>query len=360
MPKNKSNKIKSKVSKKNIRNKIIVFSLIGMIVLSTVGGVVANITNFNASSSTKTNYESYTKDVDLALNKSTGIEHGLIDKVVEKQNKNDYSLNSILEILGTPIYIAEGSKVISNEKQIEKLLKNYKNQKYNETEKLTELAWKTKDNNLVMTYLATDIKDKSIVVGLSVTDLSLNTNSIVKNDKLKEIDKNFEDFADVKLTLNEFEKKIGKLQPYSIQYPLYYKSEVVKAFSSEEDAKSTMSQKLIRTKNSTIVVYSRNNDIVSLNEILDPQAQISQINKNKQSSFNEAKNNTKLKENEFKSEFKQARLITMEESIGNDNKEVLKTNYIIKDYQGNLYTVTFNDGKVVLFEAKNENADIEK
>ena len=264
--KNKKEKKKklNKKQKKQLMTKVIVIGLVVLMGLSTIAGVATSI--FPQTDT----YTKYNEDVTTALEEAVTVENDTIEKIVQKQTEeNDYTLKSVLDIMGSnPAYISEDSVVTYKTNKVAKLIEEYNKKKYNEDE-FIELAWKTKDNHLVVTYLASDITDKVNVVGLFVNDLGLSSLSTDENDKISKTDKKLEDFADLNLTLEQFEEKVGKLYSYSIQYPLLSDSKVVEDNSTGDNANYLMAQRMIRTNDSTIIVYTKDSTILSINELLD-------------------------------------------------------------------------------------------
>lgn len=342
---------KSKLSRKKKFNKIVVLGMAGLMILSTVGGLVTSL--FPSSSPTITEYNT---DVDLALTQVEGIDEDKIEKVVNKHIENDYTLKTMIDILGeNPVYIAKGYDVTSEDDEVTKLIDKYVNKKsYKNTSDLIELAWKTNKNKIITTYLASDITEKVNVVGLFITDNGLDMTTIDKNENVSKTELAFEEFADVKQTLTELESKTGKTYSYSTKYPLLKNSEIVKENSKDADISAVVSQRLLRTSNSTIVVHVRDNNILSVTEMPDNYDKIANF---EEKLIKEAKENKSLKEDDFKETFKNAKLVGIEEV--EDSGSVLTT-YLIKDKKDNVYNVAFENGKVSTFEGGAEETETSK
>lgn len=350
--KNKKKKL-TKKQKQQRMTKAIVIGLVGIMGLSTVAGVVTSIFP-QKDASTK-----YNEDVTTAIEQAVEVENDTIEKIVQKQTEEkDYTLKTVLDIMGdNPAYIAEDSVVTYKEDKVDKLIEKYNNKKYDKND-FIELAWKTKDDHLVVTYLASDITDKVNVVGLFVNDLGLSSLAVGDNEKIAKTDKKLEDFADLNLTLEQFEEKVGKLYPYSIQYPLLAESEVVKANSQEDNAKSLIAQRMITTDNSTIIVYTKDNTIKSIDEVLNTYDALVKVDEETFKKLNDTKD---LKEEDFLKMVEKAKLIGIEKAehthkedeSKEDHKDIIQTNYLIKNASGENYLVGFDNGVKSMLQAVN-------
>lgn len=331
------NKQKAKPNKRKMMNKIIVFTMAGMMLLSTVAGTVTTLMSSND------NYETYLEKTELALEQATKVKNDTIGKIVEKQTKDkDYSLDTMIDLFGSnPAYISLDYKVYSDNDKVEKQLDKLKNKKYSEDD-MIELVWKTDDDNLVTTYIASDIKDEVKVVGLLVNDLSITASSIKDNKKVSKTDTKFEDIANLDLSLAQIEEKVGSLHTYNIQYPLLAESKTVQnSLTEKDDAKYLMANKMVRTENSTIVVSTKDDKVLSIREVLDNYDKITKLDKE---TFTKVSENEKLKEEEFLSLVKEAKLTSVELVENEDNKSVKQNSYLIKDSEGEVNSIVFKDG----------------
>lgn len=332
------NKQKAKPNKKKMMNKIIVFTMAGMMLLSTVAGTVTTLMNSG------NDYATYLEKTDLALEQATKVKDDVIEKIVEKQTKDkDYSLDTMIDLFkSNPAYISLDYKVYYDDAKVEKQLDKLKNKKYSEDD-MIELVWKTDDDNLVTTYIASDMKeDKIKVVGLLVNDLSITTSSIKDNKKVSKTETKFEDIANLDLTIAEIEEKVGSLHTYNVQYPLLAESKTVQDSLAEgEDAKTLMANKMVRTENSTIIVSTKDDKVFAIREVLDSYNKITKLDKETYTKISEDK---KLKEEDFLNTVKDAKLTSVE-LVENDDKKSVKSNtYTIKDSEDKTHVIVFNDG----------------
>lgn len=355
----KETKIKDEVQSTEINKlnndlkkfKIVLGGMATLMTVSLVGGgylLYDKLSNDN-STETTADYKTYTENMEKALKDPTKVKSANIEKLVEKQEKGDYTLQTMIDVLGeNPAYIVQNTYEVTYEKDdVKKVLKNFMNKKsYKDSETLIELVWITDDGKSITTYLASDITDKVNVVGLFVYDETLDSSKIKENDKITKTKLTFDELADVEITLEELEDKVGgTLYHYSIQYPLLKDSEVVKNNSNEEDIESTIKQSVFKNETSSIVVYSRDNDVLSISDVPYDYKEVKAFETD---DVKKAKENEDLTEEEFNKTFEGAKFVALEESSSKEN--ALCKTYLIKDKDDNVYSVGFEDGKLSYFE----------
>lgn len=339
--------------------KIMVGGMATLMTVSLVGGgylLYDKLSNDNDTETTA-DYETYTANLEKALENPSKVKAENIEKLVEKQKKGDYTLQTMIDVLGdNPSYITQNTYEITYEKSdVKKIIKNFMNKKsYKDSESLIELVWITEDGKSITTYLASDMTDKVNIVGLFVYDDALDNSKIQTNDKITKTKLTFEELADVDITLEELEDKVGTLYHYSVQYPLLKDSEIVKTNSSEEDIDSTIKQSVFKNETSSIVVYSRDNDVLSISDVPYEYKDVKSFDKDTVAKYKE---NEDLKEEEFNKTFEGAMFVAIEESSTKEGG-ICKT-YLIKDSDDNVYSVGFENGTVSYFEQYNSSSETE-
>lgn len=363
----KETKINEEVESKDISKlnndlkkfKIVLGGMATLMTVSLVGGgylLYDKLSNDNDTETTA-DYETYTANLEKALENPSKVKAENIEKLVEKQKKGDYTLQTMIDVLGdNPSYITQNTYEITYEKSdVKKIIKNFMNKKsYKDSESLIELVWITEDGKSITTYLASDMTDKVNIVGLFVYDDALDNSKIQTNDKITKTKLTFEELADVDITLEELEDKVGTLYHYSVQYPLLKDSEIVKTNSSEEDIDSTIKQSVFKNETSSIVVYSRDNDVLSISDVPYEYKDVKSFDKDTVAKYKE---NEDLKEEEFNKTFEGAMFVAIEESSTKEGG-ICKT-YLIKDSDDNVYSVGFENGTVSYFEQYNSSSETE-
>ena len=352
----KKNKKEKELSKEDINKlskdlkkfKIIMVGMATVMTASLVGGGILLKDKLSDNTETTKDYTTYTEDVSKAIENATKIDSKKIDELVAKQKEGDYTLQTMIDTLGqNPAYIVQDTYDVAYKKSdVKKIIKNFFNKKsYKDSESLIELVWITDNGKYVSTYLASDITEKVEVIGLFVYDDSIDSSTIKTNNNITETKLTFEELADVELTVEELEDKVGTLYHYSIQYPLLADSEIVQTNSSEEDINSTIKQSVFKNSTGSIVVYSRDNDVLSISDVPYDYSSLKSFDTD---TITKAQENEELTLEEFNKTFKDAKFVAIEES--STDEDVLYKTYLLKDEDDNVYTVGFEDNKVSYFE----------
>ena len=342
-----------KLNKDVKKFKTIIVGMATVLTASVLGGGYLLVDKLNSDSKTETTADvtTYNTNIETAIKEAKKVKASTIDELVEKQAKGDYTLKTMIDTLGeNPAYIATGFNVTYNSKDVQKLINDYtKKQSYKDSEDLITLVWIADNGKSITTYLATDMTDEVNVVGLFVSDDTLDITNVKTNENISKTTLKFEDFADVTLTVEELEDKVGELYHYSVQYPLLADSEVVKANSNEADIKATVTQSIFLTDTGAISVFSRENDVLSISDMPFDQKSIATFETDV---IKKAQENEDLTRTEFLKTFEGATHVAVEESIEKEGD--LFTAYLIKDKDDNVYTVAFEADKLSYFEGGEE------
>lgn len=340
MGKEKNKKDTNKHINKGSENKkghnAIVYTMTGLIILSACAYLA---TSFNNSQNDNTDYDQI---IEIVLEQSPEVNNNSVNKIVNKQiSEKDYSLNTVLNTLNVnPAYIMVNGEIIHDADKIEKEINKIKNKKYDEKD-MIELSWKTTENNLVTTYLASDIKDEVNVVGFFVRDVSFDFSDVKTNENVSKTDLDFKDIANLDLTLNDIESKVGKLHSYYIQYPLLSESKSTEYITADQnEVKSLIKKSIVRTEDSTILISAVDGKLKAIYQSLDTHNNIAKLDTD---TFTKISENKKITEDEFLSLSKEAKLVAVELVEDGNNKSV-RQHYLIKSNENEVYSIVFDDG----------------
>lgn len=317
------NKESEKCNKKNIK---IILITAGIIILST--GAYIGISN---SANEEKDIEQV---IEIVLEKSPEIKPDLISKLVSKQvDENDYTLDTVLTTFNVnPSFIVINDEIIDNTGKIQKEINKIKNKKYS-VEDVIEFVWKTTDNNFIVADIDTDIKDKVNVVEVAVMDIKFDYSEAQTNDKVPKSDLSLDDIQQC-LTLDEVKEKVEKLYNFAKVYP-----------SSLEEEKDVVEYNTFKTDNSKILILSNDGKVYLMSETLNNYDNLAKLDKE---TFVKISENKELTETEFLELVTEKKVVKVEI----DNNSV-KTDYVIKNDEGKVYSIIFKDGKFIDLELVN-------
>lgn len=334
-------------NKKDFKKRVIVLAIIGAMGLSTIGGIAGTMMYSNKPNvSAKEQVKNYLESTNKAIDNAKPIPYDKVKELVKFNENKDYTLKTALSTLGTPCYIMKDKDVISKEEDINKELNRIKNKEY-EANDFIELGWKTNNNYIVTTYIATDIKSNANIIGIFTSNKSFNINDTASNKDILSTNAKFEDFK-LGESISEIETKNGKLYPINYQYPLNIESSNVKSsFADLESATKTNSTKVIKTSNGLIVLTSNGDSLISKKLMINDNLELKELSNEK---FDKIKNEKELQESEFKQQYPEAICIAEKYIYTEGTKGLekhLSIGYLLKSKNGQELNINFKDGKLV-------------
>lgn len=327
----------------------IILTVIAVILLSCVAVKRINQNN-QISNESQLNENKTNEMIENAVSESSKVSYSSIEKLIEEQNNGDYSLETMLNIFKTnPAYIVEGDVCTTKAKEVSGLINDYINKKsYKDTVYVIELIWIAEDGKEISSYIATDITDKVNIIGVTLNDKELDLTQF-KESNSNETTLSFNDLAKLNVTSTELMNKLKNITPYNYykKYSLLWDSQVVKDNFTHDYATGVVTEGLVRTKDSTIIIGMLNDIVYSVEEVRDNDDFFKYDN----ATINEALSNENLTENEFKKTFKEATLTSIKQEIETNN---MYNSYYIKNNDNEIFHATFINGLVSEFHSHSE------
>ena len=235
--------------KKKNTTRIIAIVLCVVTVFGIIAGAIAGSSNSSTDANTATLLD--------VLGPKKRITDEQLSNVVTKNKGKDYSLKTVLDILGNPgaIMAAFDGTTAYNyaiDADIKQILENYQNVENYSKDSVIQLMWLTENEDLVFTYIAADYNTPT-VIGMSKQSLK----TVEKGAKyIPTTEHALTDFNEyTKETLKNFENAFMS----TIQYPLL-ECYFTKKNISSSDYSAEWTTKVVQNKTGLIYMLLKNGE----------------------------------------------------------------------------------------------------